>query len=178
MSNIIAYRILPRSEWPGEAFDQITLDEEDRHRRRILMTSDGGLEFLLNLPKAERLNHGDGLLLDNGHIIEVIAREEPLLEVRATDGLALMTLAWHLGNRHQPTEIYEDQLRIRDDAVIADMLEGLGARLEKASAPFSPVSGAYVSKAHSHDHEHDHDQGHSHDHSHEHNHTHDHDHPH
>ena len=171
MSNIIAYRILPRSEWPGEASDQITLDEEDRHRRRIMMTSDNGLEFLLNLPKAERLNHGDGLLLDNGHVIEVLARPEALLEVRARDALALLTLAWHLGNRHQPTEIYEDYLRIRDDAVIADMLEGLGASLTKTTAPFSPVSGAYVSKAHSHDHESA--QEHHHAHSHEHGHGHD-----
>ena len=176
MAQVIAYRILPRAEWPGDAFDQITLDEEDRYRRRILLTSDGGFDFLLNLPRAERLNHGDGLLLDNGHVIEVLARPEALIEVRAEDGLALLRLAWHLGNRHQPTEIYADHLRIRKDAVIADMLVGLGASLCDITAPFSPESGAYVSKAHTHDHSHDHGHDHGHNHSHDHHHAHDHSH--
>ena len=170
MSPITAHSIIPESEWPAGPIDVITLDEEDRYRRRILMTSDSGFEFLLNLKKAERLNHGDGLLLDNGQVIKVLARPEPLYEVRAKDGLALLTLAWHLGNRHQQTEIYDDHLRIRQDAVIADMLEGLGGTLTAIEAPFSPVSGAYVSKAHSHDHRH----GHGHGHDHEHNHGHDH----
>ena len=166
MERVIAYKVLPSDRWPCQPIDQITLDEEDRYRRRIMLTSDGGFEFLLSLQKATRLNHGDGLLLDDGRLIEVLARPEPLLEVRGRDGLALITLAWHLGNRHQPTEIHEDHLRIRHDAVIADMLEGLGASLAPVEAPFSPVSGAYVSKSGQHGHAHDHTDGHDHDHAH------------
>ena len=55
----------------------ITLEETDRHRRRMKMTSDNGVSFLLDLPEARLLRHGDGLLLDDGRVIQVLAAPEP-----------------------------------------------------------------------------------------------------
>ncbi|MEM9211739.1 MAG: urease accessory protein UreE, partial [Pseudomonadota bacterium] len=49
-----------------EAFDSVTLTYEARFRRRIVMTSDGGMEFLLDLPKVTDLKHGDCLVLEDG----------------------------------------------------------------------------------------------------------------
>ena len=46
----------------------ITLDETARHRRRMAMISDNGIEFLLDLPEARLLRHGDGLVLSDGSI--------------------------------------------------------------------------------------------------------------
>ncbi len=143
--------ILPKGSWQDSPADTITLDEEDRYRRRILLTTDGGYDFLLSLSSAERLEHGDGLQLTDGRIIKVLATPEPLYEVRPTAATDLVTLAWHLGNRHQPTQIFGDHLRIRQDAVIADMLTGLGGELRPVSGHFSPVSGAYK-RAHGHHH--------------------------
>ena len=60
----------------------ITLDETDRHRRRMKMTSDNGIAFLLDLSEARLLRHGDGLVLDDGRVIEVRAKPEPLFEIR------------------------------------------------------------------------------------------------
>ena len=138
-----------KGSWQEQPADTITLDEEDRYRRRILMTTDGGYDFLLALPAAERLEHGDGLQLTDGRIIEILAKPEPLYEVRPTAMTNLVTLAWHLGNRHQPTQIFGDHLRIRQDEVIAEMLKGMGAELKDISGHFSPVSGAYK-RSHSH----------------------------
>ncbi|MEP3246399.1 MAG: urease accessory protein UreE [Sneathiella sp.] len=143
---IIAHKILQKRDWHTAAFDTITLEEEDRHRRRLMLKSDGGLDFLLSLKQAERLHHGDGLLLDTGQIVEIQARPEALYEVRAGDPHALLQLSWHLGNRHQPTEILPDHLRIRQDHVIAEMLTGLGAELTPVDAPFSPMNGAYAAR--------------------------------
>ena len=143
------------------AFDTITLDETARHRRRMMMRSDNGIEFLLDLPEARLLNHGDGLLLEDGRVIEVRALPEPLYEVRGRDSRHLLALAWQIGNRHLPAEITEDRILIRRDHVIRDMLEGLGAMVTDITAPFSPEGGAY--QAHSHD-GHSHHQGHTHDH--------------
>ena len=69
----------------------------------------------------------------------------------AADPSALARLAWHLGNRHLPVAIDGARLLIRDDHVIAAMLEGLGAHLRHIEAPFSPERGAYHA-AHHHDH--------------------------
>lgn len=135
--------------------DTITLDETARHRRRIKMTSNKGIEFLLDLPEATLLHHGAGLVLEDGRVIEVHAAPEALYEVQGRDEHHLLNLAWQLGNRHLATEIFPTHLRIRADHVIKDMLEGLGAKVTEINAPFSPQGGAYGDAPHSHDHDHD-----------------------
>ncbi len=63
----------------------------------------------------------------------------------------LARLAWHLGNRHLPTEVLADgRLRIAFDHVIEAMLEGLGARCARRRAAFQPEAGAYALE-HRHD---------------------------
>ncbi len=142
--------------------DTITLGYDDRFRRRMAMTSDGGLAFLLDLPQAVELAEGQGLRLEDGRIIGIRAAAEPLMEVRAPDPRLLMRSAWHVGNRHLPCAIHPDRLLLRWDHVIADMLEGLGCRVTRVSAPFQPEGGAYgQGRTHGHDHAHTH----SHDHA-------------
>lgn len=137
--------------------DTITLDETGRHRRRMKMISDNGIAFLLDLPHARLLRHGEGLLLEDGRVIEVRVSPEDLYEVAAKDGRHLLALAYQIGNRHLPCQISSDRLLIRRDHVIREMLEGLGARVNEISAPFNPEGGAYehshrVSHHHAHDH--------------------------
>lgn len=135
------------------------------------MTSDPidgkeGIAFLLDLPEARLLRHGDGLVLDDGRIIEVIAAPEALLEVRGRDTEHLVQLAWQLGNRHLPAQVFADRILIRRDHVIADMLKGLGAEVAEIEAPFDPEGGAYGGHgSHNHGH-HEHDHGHHHGHHH------------
>ena len=155
-----ASTILSHTHHPA---DTITLDETARHRRRVKMVSDNGIAFLLDLPEARLLRHGEGIVLDDGRVIEVIAEPEALYEVRARDAHHLLQLAWQLGNRHLPTQILDDHLRIRCDHVIKDMLEGLGASVTEISASFDPEGGAYGGHQHGHSHDHSHDHGHSHD---------------
>ncbi|MCB1463527.1 MAG: urease accessory protein UreE [Nitratireductor sp.] len=154
---------------------RITLDETARHRRRVAMTSDAapgeaGIDFLLDLPQARLLRHGDGLVLDDGRVIEVVAAPEDLLEVRGRDARHLLALAWQIGNRHLPAQILEDRILIRLDHVIAEMLKGLGASVSEVSSPFDPEGGAYGDPHHGHhhdghSHDHDHVQGHAHGHT-------------
>lgn len=136
--------------------DTITLNETARHRRRLKMVSDGGIEFLLDLPEARLLRHGEGIELSDGRVIEVIAKPEALYEVRGRDGHHLLTLSWQLGNRHLAAQIEEDYILIRQDHVIKSMLAGLGASVKEITASFNPQGGAY-DKDHQHSHHHSHD---------------------
>lgn len=139
--------------WPREqAIGTLTLDFDARHRRRIRLTADYGEDILLNLPKTVAMADGDGLQLDDGNWVRIRAAAEPLIEVRHADRHQLARLAWHLGNRHLPTEIREHALFIRPDHVIEDMLRGFGAELFKIEAPFQPEGGAYGSSQHGHHH--------------------------
>jgi urease accessory protein len=176
----------PATAWPrAEASDGVTLDFDARHRRRIRLTTDAGEAVLLDLAKAVPMADGDGLQLQDGRWLIVHAAAEPLLEVRCRDPLLLMRVAWHLGNRHLPTEVHADLLRIRPDHVIAGMVRGLGAEVREVTAPFQPEGGAYGGHAHGghaqggHGHDHHDDDGHdddAHDHDHDHAHGHHHHH--
>jgi urease accessory protein len=130
--------------WPKhEAAGTVTLYFEARHRRRIRLVTDQGEEILLDLPSAVAMADGDGLRLNDGRWLQVQAAAEPVVEVSHRDPEQLTRLAWHLGNRHLPTQIGRAILRIRPDHVIEGMLEGLGANLVKVRAPFQPEGGAY-----------------------------------
>jgi urease accessory protein len=197
---IRATQVQGRHHWAETAADTVVLDFDDRHRRRMVMTGTRGLEFLLDLEAAVALRGGDALVLEDGRLVEVVAAPEPLLEIRGQDPFHLVRLAWHLGNRHLPTQIIGKGLRIRRDHVIEEMVKGLGARVIEIEAPFDPEGGAYAAghgaaagahahgahdhgahdrgghdhAAHDHDHHHAHDEHCGHDHHHGHSHAHDH----
>jgi urease accessory protein len=186
---IRATQVLAQHRWTEAPADTVVLDFDDRHRRRMAMTGTRGLSFLLDLEKAVALRGGDALVLDDNRLIEVVAAPEPLAEIRCYDPQHLVRVAWHLGNRHLPTQIMPKGLRIRRDHVIEAMVKGLGARVIEIEAPFDPEGGAYAGGgdahageggphdhgAHDHsshghgDHEHcDHDHHHGHSHAHDH----------
>jgi len=151
--------VKPAGSWePGAARDCVVLDFDARHRRRIVMHGEAGLDFLLDLPEAVALADGDGLQLEDGGLVTVKAAPERLIEVRAGEGLPLLRIAWHLGNRHLPAQILDDAIRIREDHVILDMLQKMGARTALIEAPFHPEGGAYgLGRTHDHGHHHHHD---------------------
>ena len=147
---IRATQVRGQLRWTETPADTVVLDFDDRHRRRMAMTGTRGLEFLLDLENAVALRSGDALVLDDDRLIEVVAAPEPLLEIRGQDPQHLVRVAWHLGNRHLPTQIMPKGLRIRRDHVIEAMVKGLGARVIEIEAPFDPEGGAYAGGRHAH----------------------------
>ena len=136
---------------PERVSDSVTLDHEHRHRRRIKLTSDGDLEFLLDLDKASGLDDGDALKLEDGRLILVKAAPQQLLEIKAENPLRLLRIAWHIGNRHTPAEITADAIYIEEDHVLAEMVRAQGCGVTKVTRPFRPERGAYDhGPAHSH----------------------------
>src|SRR5215475_3030748 len=149
-----ANAVKPAGHWDSAgAIDQVLLDAHDRHRRRLVLTGERGTTFLLDLPRATALRDGDGLVLENGAIVRVAGKPEPLVEIAAASTHELARLAWHIGNRHTDVQVVGDRLRIRRDHVLEEMLHGLGARLVPVEASFDPEQGAYT---HGHQHHHDH----------------------
>ena len=136
--------ILPASEWcRANAIDRVLLDADERHRRRIMLTSESGTQFLLDLPRAAGLRDGDGLVLEDGSMVCVVGKGEALVEIAAENAASLARVAWHLGNRHTEIEVVGDRLRMRRDHVLEAMLLRLGASLTPVEAPFDPERGAY-----------------------------------
>jgi urease accessory protein len=122
---------------------------------------------MLDMLRPVRLRDGDMLRLEDGALVRVDAIPEPLIEIHAHSTAGLVRIAWHLGNRHLPTQLLPGAdggvLRIRYDHVIAEMVEGLGGHCESILAPFDPEGGAYEGAAASgHGHHHHHDEEHAH----------------
>jgi urease accessory protein len=162
---------LPAGSWAEAPADSVTLPYHERHHRRRRFKSDGGMEFMLDLPRAEQLAEGDALRLESGALVAVRAAPEALIAVTAATPALLMRCAYHLGNRHLPVQLDAERLLIQTDSVIAEMLVGLGARVDFVQAPFQPEGGAYAPAGHHHHHDddddhhhHDHHHGHGHDH--------------
>ena len=139
-----ATRVVAATERMEEPDEFVELDFEHRHRRRLTMRSRSGRQFLLDLPKATALADGDVLVLEDRSTIAVVAKPERVADIFGSELHHLVRIAWHLGNRHLPTQILPNSLRILYDHVIVEMVRGLGARVEEREAPFQPEGGAYV----------------------------------
>jgi urease accessory protein len=132
----------------ASAADFVVLDAQDRHRRRVVLVGEHGATYLLDLPKPAQLRDGDALLLEDGALVRITGKPEPLIEISASSPRELARIAWHIGNRHTDLQLADDRLRIRRDHVLEDMLRGLGATLNFIEAPFDPESGAYDHHGH------------------------------
>lgn len=135
------------------AFELAVLPHDERRVRRRMIPLIHGDGVLVDFPEPVTLDNRDCLKLDDGRLIEIIAAEELLYDVRGRDDLHVMRLAWHLGNRHLKAQIELQDNRgplrilILRDRVIRDMLLKLGAIVTEVVEPFYPEEGAY---SHSH----------------------------
>ncbi|RUM07543.1 urease accessory protein UreE [Rhizobium chutanense] len=186
MQRVTSY--LPAGTPSSHPTAQVKLPHDLRHLRRKLLHLENGEMVMLDLKDPVLFANGDLLVRDDGELIEILAADEKLFEVRGRDRTHLVELAWHLGNRHLAAQIEEDRIVILRDHVIRTMLQGLGATVLDIDEPFQPARGAYHAHGgHSHDHghaAHDHKQDHGHGHvhgpgcNHDHDHGRDHDHGH
>jgi urease accessory protein len=142
----------------GEVADTLLLDYDQRRAPQGVLTGLKGTAIEIAISNASTIATDDCLVLDDGRLIEVVAKPETLLEVRAAEVAAMARLAWHLGDRHIPAQLHERRLRVRRDAATEKLLAVLGAKVTAIEAPFEPEGGAYSG---GHDHHH-----HAHDHSH------------
>ena len=152
--------------------DSLILNSEQRRLQTGHFTGVNGTQIGAMLPEPVLLRNGDALELDDGSLVDVVIEPEALIEVRGNDLTHLARLAWHLGDRHVPVQIFANRLRMRPDTVLEGLLTKLGARLTPIEAPFDPEGGAYAHHAHGHDHAHHHHDHDHHDHHHGHGHHH------
>ncbi len=126
----------------GGSMGLLRLPFDARSRSRLRARLEDGTEVALVLPRGTVLRDG-AVVSGAGLRVRVLAAEEDVLEVRARTPIALARAAYHLGNRHVPVQVGADRLLLGYDAVLADMLVGLGATLIRTWSPFEPEGGAY-----------------------------------
>jgi urease accessory protein len=177
MVEIKAKLKIPRAAYKLDVKGQLKLPFDSRQKSRLRTKLVSGEEVALMLPRGEILRGGDLVTASDGRVIEVLAEPEKLLHIESD---ALAKVAYHLGNRHVPVQVWKDFLRIAADHVLQEMVKKLGATVKEVEAPFEPEAGAYAGGHHQHDEMGHggkiHDHGHDHDHDHHHDNDHDHKH--
>lgn len=127
----------------------------EKSRQRAALTS--GEEVAVFTLRGTVLRDGDLLKGDDGRVVRIRAADEATYRVSCESPNALLRCAFHLGNRHTQAQVGDGFLRIRKDAVLCEMLTGLGATVQDERAPFEPEAGAYGGGHHHHgDHGHHH----------------------
>jgi urease accessory protein len=168
--------IRPGDTSAGEVVDTLLLKFADRTKQHGFVFGGKGTCVEFDFPVPPLLRTDDRLVLDDGHLVEVVADAEPVLEVREKDFARAASLLLALGNRHVPVQILANRLRVLADPATALVLEERGFKPAAVMAPFEPDDGG----AHGHDHRHEHHRGHDHGHGlpdgHGHDHGHHHDH--
>ena len=189
MVQITAKLKIKRSAYKVDVKGSLELPFEMRQKSRFKAKLASGEEVGVLLPRGEILRGGDLVTASDGRVIEVVSQPEKLLHIEreSEKPVDLAKIAYHLGNRHVPVEVGDGYLRIAEDHVLERMVEGLGAKVTRVTAPFEPEAGAYGGVGHEHgaakihdhhgDHHDDHD-GHDHHDHHDHHDGHGHDHDH
>jgi urease accessory protein len=136
---LIRQRVAPQDRYD----DRLVLPFERRQKSRLRTRLESGTEVGLFLERGTMLRDGDFLKTEEGAVVRVVAAPEKVYLVRCASTLDLMRAAYHLGNRHVPLEIGDGWLKLKQDAVLRDMLLGLGASVSDAELPFNPEAGAY-----------------------------------
>lgn len=124
--------------------DTLLLNYEQRQRPEGTHTALRGARIEMALAQSVRLQTDDRLILDDDTLIEIVARPEPLYEVRAASSSDLARIAWMLGDRHLPVDISERRLRVRRDPAVSVLLSDATVRIVAIDAPFEPEGGAYA----------------------------------
>lgn len=136
----------------------LPFDLRQKSRFRAQMTS--GEEVAVLTVRGTVLRGGELIKGDDGRVVRITAAPEATYRVECNTPRDLLRCAFHLGNRHTQAQVGDDKgkgfLRIRQDSVLKEMLEGLGATVTEEQAPFEPEAGAYGGGHHHGDDHHGH----------------------
>ncbi|MCB1949589.1 MAG: urease accessory protein UreE [Burkholderiales bacterium] len=146
-------------------YARLVLPYELRVNSRLRTTLETGEEVAIFTQRGTVLNNRDLLSSEDGKVVEIVSAKEPTYRITCNSAHDLLRCAFHLGNRHTVTQVADGFLRIHQDSVLKEMLEGLGATVVEETAQFEPESGAYSSSHHHHHGEHDHNHSHTHSHT-------------
>lgn len=136
---------------------ELILPYELREKSRLRAALASGEDVAVFTARGTVLRNGDLLRGDDGRVVRIVAAAEATYRVTCPTPRDLLRCAFHLGNRHTQAQVGDGFLRIRQDSVLKEMLEGLGTTVTAEDAPFEPESGAYGG---GHGHHHGDDGGH------------------
>jgi urease accessory protein len=157
---------LHRLEHRG-AIDIVQVPVADLARRRLLITTQGGEELAIALPRQEKLFDGAVLLLDDDRAIVVRAASERWLRLEPRSISDAVELGYHVGNLHWRVRFGGEVLLValegrpedytaRLESLITSRRVGVTVLDEEDHEPAAAVESASPADGALHPHHHDH----------------------
>ena len=115
-------RLIQKLETESKTATTLTLLWEQRIRSRLRVILDNGKDAGIFMEKGTVLKSNDVLMADDGYLVRIVAAEENVSTVKGGNALDMARACYHLGNRHTPLQITENELRYLHDPVLDDMI--------------------------------------------------------
>mgnify|MGYP001340745685 CR=1 FL=1 len=126
-------------EKEGYEVDYVELNYHDRCRPRQRVSTRGGRELALALPRGTVLTDGIVLHRDQELVVSVVAKPEKVVRIQPDGNRELCVVAHHLGNWHRSLEALDDGSILAEvDAPLEDWLKGHGITYSVEVRPYQP----------------------------------------
>ncbi|MGN0703155.1 MAG: urease accessory protein UreE [Lentihominibacter sp.] len=143
------------------SIDRVMLDHYDMDKPHQKLRSESGETVAVSLPHGEKLFGGAVLYKDDNKMIAVDLVEEDAIEIRPSGNLQWAKAAYNIGNMHQQAYLNDDCIVVPYDAVLENMLKGIGVEYIRCRRKLTGEKANHVVGSHGHSH------GHPHHHTHE-----------
>jgi len=123
----------------------VELDWELRQKSQFECTDSQGRALAVLLPAGVVVRGGDVLVAEDGSVVQVVAKPQPVMIIRPGEHAGagdLARAAYHLGNRHIALEVQADHLKIVPDAALAALLRTMRLVVTDTFGAFEPEGGA------------------------------------
>lgn len=138
--------------------ESVTIGRMESERTRMRKTSDRGTDIVLDLPKGNKLRHGDVIMEEKEKIIIVEIEAEDVLMVKVKKNIPMhhaieipVRVGHTIGNLHRPLKLDEDKIyfpiQTEDEVnMFKTLFKPIGDHLEitKTKMVFEPDEGVDV----------------------------------
>ncbi len=118
----------------GDGIEQLVLDSDDVHRRRLRARTDKGTDCLIALPQGQPLGDGAVLALGDDWAIVVHLAEQHWLELAPRDESAALELGYFAGNLHWRVKFRDARILVALEGPKEDYLARLRLFLDDGRA--------------------------------------------
>lgn len=127
--------------------DWLELEWEELNKRILRKTTEGGRDVAVSLETSGTLRYGDVLFEDGDTLVAIRTKLEKVYVVKPKSMQEMGKAAFEIGNRHTPCIIEGDEILVRYDHTLDELLDDVGVAYEQAERRFKE---AFKYKGHQH----------------------------
>ena len=123
-------------ELSGKDIDWLELEWEELNKRILRKPTISGIDVAIKLEEGEALHYGDVLYEDADTLIAIRTKQEQAFIIKPKTMREMGEIAFKIGNRHTPCIIEDDEIVVRYDHTLKELLDEAGVAHEQSERRF------------------------------------------